>query len=123
MITLGSGVGAAALCNGSLVVGARGLIEAGHSIVDSSPSARKCGCGQHGCIEAYASANGVRDRFHLAEGGNNTISTVEIFQLASNDDGTRGKLAKDIIDETARLLAVFCINICRFYDPDLILIG
>jgi glucokinase len=132
MMTLGSGVGAAAYCNGSLVVGARGLIEAGHSIVDSSPTARLCGCGQRGCIEAYASANSVRNRFQESnataggEGGseNQVISTAQLFELAaSSGESQQVELAKSVIEETARLIAVFCINICRFYDPDVIIIG
>jgi glucokinase len=127
MITLGSGVGASAWCNGSLLVGARGLLEAGHSIIDSGPQARVCGCGQRGCIEAYVSANSVRKIFEEGsslESSASAKTTAEIFEMASSDrTESEAQLARTIVDEAARLLAVFCINMCRFYDPEIILIG
>jgi glucokinase len=58
LLTLGTGVGTGALVGGRLLSGARGLgAEGGH--VALYPGGRRCGCGQRGCLEAYASGPGL----------------------------------------------------------------
>jgi glucokinase len=57
MLTLGTGVGTAVMLNGKPWVGARGLVEAGHMIIEKD--GRLCGCGQRGCLEMYTSATAV----------------------------------------------------------------
>jgi len=53
-ITLGEGVGLGVVIGGELHTGARGgAAEIGHVIVDESGP--RCGCGRHGCLEAFAS--------------------------------------------------------------------
>lgn len=47
----GTGIGAALAQKGVIHRGSRGLIEGGHMIVDPSPDAQRCGCGQQGCLE------------------------------------------------------------------------
>lgn len=56
LVTLGTGIGVGLILEGQLYQGSNGLIEAGHMIVATHPNARKCGCGQVGCVEAYSSA-------------------------------------------------------------------
>ncbi len=59
VITLGTGLGSGIVANGDLIYGADGFAgEIGHTIVD--PNGRECGCGRKGCLETYASANGIR---------------------------------------------------------------
>jgi len=58
VITLGTGLGSGIVANGSLIYGADGFAgEIGHTTVD--PNGRVCGCGRHGCLEAYCSATGL----------------------------------------------------------------
>lgn len=58
LLTLGTGVGTGALVGGRLLAGAHGLgAEGGH--VALYPGGRRCGCGQRGCLEAYASGPGL----------------------------------------------------------------
>jgi glucokinase len=58
MITLGTGVGGGVVLNGRVWRGSTGMAgEVGHIPVRFG--GRKCGCGKHGCLEAYASANSV----------------------------------------------------------------
>ena len=58
LLSLGTGVGSAALIGGRLLKGARGLgAEGGH--IPLYPGGRKCGCGLRGCLEAYASGPGL----------------------------------------------------------------
>lgn len=57
MLTLGTGIGVATWLNGQAWSGSRGLVEGGHMVVEKE--GRKCGCGQKGCLEMYASATAV----------------------------------------------------------------
>jgi|WetSurMetagenome_2_1015567.scaffolds.fasta_scaffold33185_2 glucokinase len=59
VITLGTGLGSGIVCNGELVYGHDGFAgEMGHTLVEAN--GRACGCGKHGCLEAYGSASGIR---------------------------------------------------------------
>jgi glucokinase len=59
VITLGTGLGSGIVANGQIICGADGFAgEIGHTIYD--PAGRDCGCGRKGCLEAYASASGIR---------------------------------------------------------------
>jgi glucokinase len=58
MITLGTGVGSGLILNGSVWHGMVGMGgEVGHLCLD--PLGPPCGCGSRGCLEQYASANGL----------------------------------------------------------------
>ncbi len=59
LVTVGTGVGGAAFLDGRLWRGARGFAgEFGHVVVE--PEGRPCGCGNRGCLEQYASLQGMR---------------------------------------------------------------
>ena len=61
VITLGTGLGSGIVSNGELVYGHDGFAgEYGHIAVDSRTYGRQCGCGRRGCLEAYASATGIK---------------------------------------------------------------
>ncbi|MBX6377327.1 MAG: ROK family protein [Clostridia bacterium] len=58
LLTLGTGVGGAALVNGELLLGRDGHAgEFGHITVD--PEGPLCGCGNRGCLEAMASGRAL----------------------------------------------------------------
>jgi glucokinase len=58
MLTLGTGVGNGIILNGSIWDGMNGMAgEAGHATI--WPDGHVCGCGNHGCLEQYASATAV----------------------------------------------------------------
>ena len=89
MVTLGTGVGGGVIINGKIVTGAHGAGgEIGHIHVDDEvPGA--CGCGNHGCLEQYASATGI-------------VRVAGRMLAASDDDSTLRELqnitAKDVLD-------------------------
>ena len=59
MITLGTGVGSGIVVDGKLLYGSDGFAgELGHVKVVRE-NGRPCGCGGHGCLEAYCSAIGL----------------------------------------------------------------
>lgn len=59
VITLGTGLGSGIVVGGTLVYGNDGFAgELGHII--AMLNGRDCACGRKGCLEAYASASGIR---------------------------------------------------------------
>ena len=61
VITLGTGLGSGIVSNGEMIYGHDGFAgEYGHIAVDSRTHGRDCGCGRKGCLEAYASATGIK---------------------------------------------------------------
>ena len=59
LLTLGTGVGGALRLGGRMWRGVRGMAaELGH--LNLVPGGRPCGCGSEGCLEQYASSNGLR---------------------------------------------------------------
>ena len=59
MITLGTGVGGGIIVGGKVIIGEHGAGgEVGHICVNYGETGR-CGCGNQGCLEQYASATGI----------------------------------------------------------------
>lgn len=98
MMTLGTGVGSGLILEGKLWHGMFGMGgEVGHATVD--PHGLPCACGSRGCLEMYASANGViRLAISVAASGQGTAALrqvvdrpsgfkpLEIAQLAGQSD-------------------------------------
>jgi len=62
-ITLGTGIGSGLILNNTPYSGEHGMaMEFGHLCIEHHDG-RLCGCGNHGCIEAYASATALMKRF------------------------------------------------------------
>jgi glucokinase len=122
--TLGTGIGGGIISNGELVHGCGGnAAELGHIII--YPDGRKCNCGQKGCVEAYASANSTAKRATEAiEAGAKSglkkvleekgeITCKDVYKhLAAGDE-----LARQITDETAKALALLCVNVLHATEP------
>ena len=93
VVTLGTGVGSGIVIDGKLLYGHDGFAgELGHCKIDHSQSGRLCGCGQRGCIEAYASATGVART--AKEIITSTTQTTLLRQVADIDNIT----SKDVYD-------------------------
>ncbi len=122
--TLGTGIGGGIILNGKLVHGTDDSGgELGHIIIH--PGGRLCGCGQRGCIEAYASASSTARRATEAViacepsvlrevlDQKGRITCKDVFVHAAKGD----KLAEKIADETARDLAIVCIIMRHVTEP------
>lgn len=82
-IGLGTGVGGGLIHGGNTFSGEHGYaMELGHLIIH--PNGRLCGCGNHGCMEQYASASGVSKTYALACA--KTLSAEQIANLAIAGD-------------------------------------
>lgn len=82
-VGLGTGVGGGLILTDQPYAGEHGMaMEIGHIIVH--PNGRHCGCGNHGCVEQYASATGVEISY--AELTQKQSKAHQIAALARNDD-------------------------------------
>jgi glucokinase len=122
VLTLGTGVGGGIIQDGRLLRGTTDTgAELGHVIVQYG--GRLCGCGNRGCLEAYASATAVVDRFRQ-EGGISELSrrddleAKDIFEAAA--DGN--KAAARIVTETAEYLAVGIASILHALNPEMVVL-
>jgi glucokinase len=128
LITLGTGIGGGVISNGRLLHGFEdSAAELGHTII--YPGGRLCGCGQRGCVEAYASANSTAARCieALKEGRPSSLQGImedkggitsrHIFEYVEAGDALAGEIA----DGTARALAILCVNLVHTTGPELIL--
>lgn len=85
-ITLGTGVGGGLILNNRPYTGESGMaMEFGHLCVARDESARVCGCGASGCVEAYASASAMTQRYFEATAIQ--ASAEEIYKRACSGHG------------------------------------
>lgn len=133
-VTMSTGIGGGAICNGYLLLGKGGnAAEVGHSKV-APRSKKKCGCGSHGCWEAFSSGTGVRNRalealeegklnadilLELVDKKKSSIGAKEIFAAAREGDQLSQKIVDDCVFYTQ--VGVGLIN--NYYDVDSIFFG
>ena len=88
-----------------------------------------CGCGQKGCFEKYASANGLvlQTKLYLESHPDEPSVLREAYEKDElkaktiMDAAKQGdKIAEYCVDIAAEALGVCCVNICRLVDPELI---
>lgn len=131
MLTMGTGVGGAIVLDGALFRGGHGVAaELGH--IRFIREGRLCGCGQHGCLEQYASgralqreANDIADdggigaalAAHRAEHGSISGPAVSRLVLAG-DPG-----AAEALRRVATALGEACGGFQAVLDPELFVIG
>jgi len=98
-ITLGTGIGGGLMLNNQPYTGENGMaMEFGHLRVVYHDDARLCGCGNRGCVEAYASATAISARY--AEVSGESLETKVIFERAIQGN----KEAKAIIESAGTYL-------------------
>lgn len=123
-ITLGTGVGGGIILDNRIWHGADGMAgEVGH--ITLVPDGRKCGCGNTGCLETYASAPGIVKSYweSLGKSGEDTagreITSQEIYQAARNGD----RLSIHVMREMGRYLGMGIANLINIFNPEMIVIG
>ena len=129
-ITLGTGVGSGIVIDGKIVYGHDGFAgELGHTKIIHGPEGRQCGCGQKGCIEAYASATGVaRSAKEIVSNSSKEtllrnldidhITSYDVFKAAEAGD----EVAKEIFEFTGRLLGQKLADFVAFSAPEAIIL-
>ena len=131
--TLGTGIGTGVVFDGRIYHGRTGAAaEGGHVSIDYHGP--KCACGKFGCIEALAAGPAVARRakewlgsgcpgreklLSLANGKPENVSAETVGTAWREGD----KLAAQILQETADLLAIWLGSIVDLLEPDVIIFG
>ncbi len=128
-VALGTGVGGAVILNGEIVRGVSFVAgEIGHISVD--PNGPKCGCGNYGCVELFASGPAIAQKAReyvlrgvktkLAEMTTPENLTAEHVAHAAQEGDL---LAQSILAEAGKILGVTLAGIANLLNPDCIVIG
>ena len=130
VVFVGTGVGAAVIAEGNLLVGARGFGgEIGHIKVgpDDGPL---CGCGRRGCLEAYVGGHALslKARQSIAEGRISLVrresemrelTAADLEELSNRGDAEAQTLLENGGMQLGRVLG----SMVTFLNPDTVLMG
>jgi glucokinase len=131
MLTLGTGVGGAAIVNGQLLRGHTGIAgHLGHITVE--PDGALCTCGNRGCLETVFSARAIEGEAWSAvhRGCSSTLTRLfreqpqlatcrTIFQAAQEGD----ELSASIVDKAIHKLAAALAGLLHIFDPEVVILG
>ncbi|MEP6590571.1 MAG: ROK family protein [Gemmatimonadota bacterium] len=129
-MTIGTGIGGGIVMGGTLHHGAADCAgEVGHMTIDLD--GRKCGCGNYGCLEAYASGPAIALRAieQVQSGGVSMLGTMvggdltqvtaqTVYEAAQLGD----PLAHEVVRETAHYLGAGLANLLNLFNPDRVVI-
>jgi len=128
-ITVSTGIGGGLVTKGKLFKGANGnAVEIGHTIINFKGP--RCGCGNMGCWEAYASGTALarfaregiesgKDTIIKDMAGGDSIKAEHVFTAAKKGD----EFAKKLVDMEGYYLGVGLANMANSFNPDCIAIG
>ena len=129
-LTLGTGVGGGVVINGQVYHGSQNTAgELGHTVVE--PNGRYCGCGNQGCLEAYAGAKNIVNRTEKKiKTRRCTILTSTIMDGASLTPRKIAEAAQagdpiaiEIFAETGRYIGIALTSIAHILNPQIAIIG
>jgi glucokinase len=127
----GTGVGGGLILDGREWSGRGAAGEIGHMVVKIG--GRRCGCGRHGCLEAYAGRASMEAKARrLVEEGEHTV-LFEIMEKRGRTRLTSGvwaralehgdKMAKHLIDQAVEALGAGIASANNLLDVEAIVIG
>ena len=130
-ITIGTGVGGGIIIDRQVYHGSTDAAgEIGHITIDLN--GRRCGCGNYGCLEAYASGTAIalraREALHndessilpsLVGGDPARITAAVVYQAAGEGDA----LALEIVRDTAKYLGAGLANLLNVFNPDIVVVA
>ncbi len=126
-LTLGTGVGGAVFIEGKLFRGYKNLgAEFGHVTID--PEGPICNCGNRGCLESYASKNGIRNFLfkkkkegieHFLTKNPENIEPETIYKFAKSGDF----LALECFKNLGFSLGIALSDFAKIFSPQKFIIG
>ncbi len=127
----GTGVGGGVILDGSQWDGRGSAGEIGHMVVKIG--GRRCGCGRHGCMEAYAGRASMEVRARKLHDEGRKTKLFSIMKERGRDRLTSGvweravrkedKVAVEIVDEAVEALGAGVASACNLLDIDAVIIG
>lgn len=126
MVTLGSGIGGAALLDGRLLQSAHGLAGTIGGHLPVVLDGRLCSCGNHGCAESEGSTAFLPYIYHEqvsasegALGGQSSFGFVELFHAVEAGD----KPAVATLEHCFRVWSALTVALIHAYDPEVVVFG
>ena len=118
VVLVGSGVGAALYSGGATYQGATSsAAEFGHVTV--MVGGRKCRCGSAGCLEAYAGAEAILERYGRPMAvDDQEAALAELIEAAATS-----ARAAAILDETAQYLGAGIGTLINLFNPERVVLG
>jgi glucokinase len=116
-MALGTGIAGAIGIDGTVEPGAHGGAgEIGHIVV--RPDGPRCGCGQHGCLEALASASAV-GRAWAAASGDTSATAADAARAVESGDERAIAVWRNAVDA----LAAGLVTAVTLLDPRTVIVG
>jgi len=124
-LTLGTGIGAGIIVNGSVFRGGTNSAgEWGHTVI--ALDGRACRCGRQGCLEAYVGAPGIVEHLREIDPASPLLSgdgqDAVIAGLAVNLNGG-DPMAANVVRATARYLGAGVSNLVNLFNPGVVVLG
>jgi N-acetylglucosamine repressor len=121
-LTVGRGIGTGIVIDRRILAGESNLAgEFGHMVLFEGGEA--CGCGNHGCWEAYASDRATVRRFavrkSMSDDASLALTIDDVIEAAESGD----TVAQEELGRTGRYLGMGIANIIKAVDPDAIIVG
>jgi len=131
VLAVGTGIGGGLVINGQLHLGIRGSGgELGHMVIDYNGP--RCGCGNYGCLEAFASGPAIAamGMKAVAQGLTTTLGELSGYdmnritpELIARAAQAGDEVARDIYEKAGFYLGVAASSICAAVSPRRIIIG
>ncbi len=130
MVTLGTGVGGGIILDNKIYTGFNYAgAEIGHIIVENGGV--QCGCGRHGCWEAYASASALirmtKEKIEECRAAGRYTSMLEAQKVSGRtacDAMREGDAAgKEVYDKYIKYLASGLVDMINIFQPEIISLG
>jgi glucokinase len=116
MFTIGTGIGGAAIIDGTVLRGRAAAGQLGHITVDIS--GEQCLCGRRGCVETTSSGTALSR--HMAAAGLDAATSVEnLLARSSSGDVT----ATSVLAAWAKPMRAAIDTTVAALDPDLVILG
>jgi glucokinase len=131
--TIGTGIGTGLVCDKRIYNGRTGAAgEGGHMSIDYNGP--RCGCGKPGCVEVLAAGPAIARRARAKLASEQNPQSIMLDLAKGNIDGVTSEmvghayaagdpLAKEVLQETVKLLALWLSNIVDLLEPDVMIIG
>lgn len=123
-LTLGTGIGGAAILNGKLLEGKTfSGYEFGHMTININ--GEQCKCGKNGCFELYGSMKKFKTTFKEKMGLSQFTHSEQLLDLLKYDVALEkhDERIKEVIDEYTQNLAIGISNLINIFEPEAIGIG
>lgn len=119
-LTLGTGIGGAAIINGKLLdTGELPGCEFGHMIIQKDGI--KCSCGNYGCFERYASMKALKTNLRNILNLNDETSGEILLEIIKNN--LKDVKINQVINEFIEYLSIGISNLINIFEPEAVGIG